>query len=443
MQIRLGIKPSVKPKFSIHHNVWLFLGGVVSALLYGYLSQEIVGSSIKIERYIGYFGVAFVVYACTIFLATRGKSIPPLTYIVAFAVLFRVIGITVSPQFEDDYFRYIWDGFILSGFDNPYQHPPSHYFANENIPDEYQDALSGVNYPDLPTIYAPTLQFSFLIAHWIGSAQVMALQFVYSVADVLLILLLAQMTDRRSLMLYAWNPLVIKEIAFTAHPDVAGVMLLIAAIFFVKNRPLLSVASLALSVCAKPFAWVIAPFILMRLRKTYVFLFIVLVLMIYLPFLVSGATDFTTLSTFGKHWEYNAAIYSVLSQALPAVNARLLCGAIFVVMYLVYVRNYRASGHTNIRGDILLGGLLILSPVINPWYLLWILPFASLNRDIWPWVASCAVLLSYFTGLNMDDPSLASYEQAKWVKPVEFGMIALAILFDVYRRRRERGSERV
>lgn len=412
----------------------------MSALLYWYLAREIAGSPIKIERYIGYFGVAFVVYASTIFLATRGNSIPPLTYILAFAVLFRIIGITVSPQFEDDYFRYIWDGFVLSGFDNPYQHPPSHYFTDKNIPDEYQNALNGVNYPGLPTIYAPTLQFSFLIAHWIWPAKVMGLQFVYSVVDVLLILFLTRMTDHRNLMLYAWNPLVIKEIAFTAHPDVAGVMLLIAAIFFVKNRPLLSVISLAFSVCAKPFAWVIAPFILMRLRKMYVFLFVILVLIIYLPFLASGATDFTTLGTFGKHWEYNAAVYSVLSQILPAVNARLLCGAIFVILYLVYVRNYRVSGQTDIRGDILLGGLLILSPVINPWYLLWILPFASLNRDIWPWVASCAVLLSYFTGLNMDDPSLAIYEQAKWVKPVEFGMIMLAILFDVYRRRRERAK---
>jgi len=428
----------VKQKFSIHGNVWLFLGGVVSVLLYWYLSREIAGSSIKVERYIGYFGVAFVVYAATIFLATRGTSVPPLTYILVFAVLFRVIGVSVAPQFEDDYFRYIWDGFVLSGFDNPYQYPPSHYFADENLPEEYQNALNGVNYPDLPTIYAPTLQFSFLIAHWIWPAQVMGLQLVYSIVDVLLILLLAQMTDRRSLMLYAWNPLVIKEIAFTAHPDVAGVMLLIAAIFFVKNRPLLSVVSLALSVCAKPFAWIIAPFILLRLRKTYVFLFVILVLMIYLPFWLSGATDFTALSAFGKLWEYNAAVYHMLSQILPAANARLLCGAIFVVMYLVYIRHYRASGQTSIRGDILLGGLLVLSPVINPWYLLWILPFASLNRDVWPWVASCAVLLSYFTGLNMGDPSLASYEQARWVKPVEFGMIALAVLFDAYRRRPEK-----
>jgi len=430
----------MKSTFSIHHNVWLLLGGVVSALLYWYLSREIAGSSIRVERYISYFGVAFVVYASTIFLATRGNSIPPLIYILAFAVLFRVIGITVAPQFEDDYFRYIWDGFVLSGFDNPYQHPPSHYFADENIPTEYQNALNGVNYPDLPTIYAPTLQFSFLTAHWIWPAQVMGLQIVYSIVDVLLILLLAQMTDRKSLMLYAWNPLVIKEVAFTAHPDVAGVMLLIAAMFFVKSRPLLSVTSLALSVCVKPFAWVIAPLILMRLRKTYVFLFVILVLMIYLPFLLSGATDFTALGTFGKHWEYNSAAYHVLSQVLPAANARLLCGAIFVVIYFIYVRNYRASGQTNIRGDMLLGGLLILSPVINPWYLLWILPFASLNRDIWPWVASFAVLLSYFSGINMNDPSLASYEQAKWVKPVEFGMIALAIVFDVYRRRREKRS---
>lgn len=424
------------PESFTRHNTALLLGGTVSALLYLQLSRDVAGLSIEIGRYIGYFGAAFLVYATTIFLSTRCNRVPPLTPIVMFAVLFRIVGIITVPQFEDDYFRYLWDGFALSEFGNPYQHPPSHYFTDDHIPAPYQRVLDGINYPDIPTIYAPTFQFSFLLAHWIMPAQVMGLQLIYSAADVILILLLSKMTDRRNLMLYAWNPLVIKEVAFTAHPDVLGAMLLIAAMYFVKSRPLISIMSLALSVCAKPFGWVIAPFILMQHRKKRLFLFAALVLVIYVPFLATGATDLTTLGVFGKSWEYNAALYTIVSRFLPATDARLLCGVLFAALYYVYARRYYASGRTEIRGDVLLGGLLILSPVINPWYLVWILPFAALNRDVWPWVASCAVLLSYFTGQNMDDPSLAGYEQAVWVKTVEFGMIAVAVVFDVYKPRR-------
>lgn len=426
------------PESTTRYNTWLLLGGAVSALLYWQLSRDAADSSIEIGRYIGYFGAAFLVYATTIFLSTRCNRVPPLTPIVIFAVLFRLVGIITAPQFEDDYFRYLWDGFVLSELGNPYQYPPSHYFTGDHIPAPYQRVLDGINYPDIPTIYAPTLQFSFLLAHWTLPAQVMGLQLIYSTADVILILLLSKMTDRRNLMLYAWNPLVIKEVAFTAHPDVLGTMFLIAAMYFVKSRPRLSVMSLALSVCAKPFAWVIAPFILLQHRKKNLLLFAVIVLVIYIPFLATGATDLTTLSVFGKSWEYNAALYTVASRFLPATDARLLCGVLFAALYLVYARRYYVSGRTEIRGDMLLGGLLILSPVINPWYLVWILPFAALHRDVWPWVASFAVLLSYFTGQNIGDSGLAGYEQAVWVKTVEFGMIAIAVVFDVSRQRRKK-----
>ena len=75
------------------------------------------------------------------------------------------------------------------------------------------------------------------------------------------------------------------------------------------------------------------------------------------------------------------------------------------------------------------------SPVINPWYLLWLLPFAAIAPSVSAWTASVAVFLAYVTGLNLNDGDLQPYQQPAWVRPLEFGLILLALAYDLFRRR--------
>ena len=78
------------------------------------------------------------------------------------------------------------------------------------------------------------------------------------------------------------------------------------------------------------------------------------------------------------------------------------------------------------------------SPVINPWYLLWLLPFAAIVPSAFAWTASVAVFLGYVTGLNLNDGDLHPYQQPAWVRPLEFGLILLALAYDLFRRRSTR-----
>ena len=50
------------------------------------------------------------------------------------------------------------------------------------------------------------------------------------------------------------------------------------------------------------------------------------------------------------------------------------------------------------------GAILIFTPAVNSWYLLWMLPFALDRRDVWPYVASAVFPLSYsyLTDLNLE-----------------------------------------
>ena len=81
-------------------------------------------------------------------------------------------------------------------------------------------------------------------------------------------------------------------------------------------------------------------------------------------------------------------------------------------------------------------------PVVNAWYLLWLLPFAVIRPSAWAWTASVAVLLSYVTGLNLNDLQMDPFGHPFWVRPVEYGVILLAMAYDVFRRARRQTDGR-
>ena len=117
--------------------------------------------------------------------------------------------------------------------------------------------------------------------------------------------------------------------------------------------------------------------------------------------------------------------------------ARAVCGLALGGRRGLVLCVYRRSASASVpRGDWIYGGFLALWPVVNAWYLLWLLPFAAIRPSAWAWTASVVVLLSYVTGLNLDNLQMEPFGHPFWVRPVEYGLIALAMLYDVRRRAR-------
>ncbi len=387
-------------------------------------------SPLDITAYLALFAIAFSLYGWIAYQLMHHNSHPSLKIIIGFAVVFHLIGIISTPQFEDDFFRYLWDGYIFFESGNPYQHAPSAYFSDTSIPAIYQNLLNQINYPDIKTIYAPLLQYSFWLSHGLFPADILGLKIIYSLCNLAIILMLVKLTKARHILFYAWNPLVIKEVAFTAHPDILGIVFLIAAIYFFTSQPKTAAICLGLSVCSKPFAWIIAIYILWRFKLTQFIVFLLTVAILYSPFIMAG-NESAGLFAFGNHWEFNAAIYSLFSYAMPNHYAKAVGGVLFMGMMIYYFVLFQKTSVANIRGDLLIGSLLLLSPVINPWYLLWVLPFAAMRNYITPWVMSFALLFSYFSGINLHSEHLQAYQLASWVKPVEYTLITFSIAYDI------------
>lgn len=390
---------------------------------------------LSLTIYYGLLGICLLA-TLVVFIGVDEKLITPMR-ILFWAACFRLIGLTGDPLWEDDFFRYLWDGYRFYETGSPYGIAPSVFFGSSHIPAQFYSLLAQINYPDVPTIYGPTLQYSFLLGHLLAPAQVWGLQALYALADMAMIMLLLRLASARWVLLYAWSPLVIKELAFTAHPDGLGAMLMLLALYCRQQQQFaVSVTVLALSVGAKVFALLMLPFILWRLSFRYWALFVLVLFALYLPFLLQGASDMAGLLAFARDWQFNSSIYALLRQWLDPQWLKLILGAGFVVIYAGLLwRHHKATNWTMPRGDIVFGVFLLIAPVVNAWYLVWLLPFAVLFPALWSWTFSVTVLLSYSVGINLNSTEVAAFEIPLWILLLEYGTVFAAVCVDLWLRK--------
>jgi len=95
--------------------------------------------------------------------------------LLLWAVVFRAIGLFGGPFFEDDYFRYLWDGYRFAQDGTPYGLAPEAFFADPAVPALFQGILDRINFPELPPIYGPPTQLAFLPGYRVAPGIVAAL----------------------------------------------------------------------------------------------------------------------------------------------------------------------------------------------------------------------------------------------------------------------------
>ena len=196
---------------------------------------------------------------------------------------------------------------------------------------------------------------------------------------------------------------------------------------------------LGMAAGAKIFALVLVPLVLARARSRHWILFGAMLAALYTPFIIRGGTELASLLVFAREWQFNSAVFGLLATVLRPFDAKLVLGLMYFVFWAIHaIKFVRSSTHPVPRGDWLYGALLVISPVINPWYLLWLLPFAAIFPSAWAWTASASVLLSYVTGLNLNDYGLQPYQQPAWARLLEFGLILPALVYDLSRGRLRR-----
>jgi alpha-1,6-mannosyltransferase len=345
------------------------------------------------------------------------------------AALFHAIGLFGLPLFEDDHYRYLWDGYRTVVDGSPYGIAPDQFFSDRNVPTAMQNVLSGINNPEVPTIYGPALQAVYAIAYLIAPAKLWPIKVILILANLVLIFLLLKHASAKQVMLYAWNPLVFKEVALTSHPDaLLGLIVFIAWLtrkhWYGRVSGIIFGIALAVKISALPaLAW-----LFWKRQFSSIVIAIAIFLACYIPFIGAGS-DWQGFKIFAQNWEFNAGPYAIANALFATSHAKTLCAALAFIGMMWVMRGKNAA--ENPPWHRLFGILLLLSPVINAWYLLWFLPLAVLHSDRWPWWASAAVLLSYVTGQNLGDETLSAYEIPLFIRVIEWGLIGFIVTLDL------------
>ncbi len=357
------------------------------------------------------------------------QHVPSLRTLVLCGILFRAALWCFDPVLEDDHNRYLWDGFRTVTTYDPFSLPPAAAFQEDDLPPEAQDVLDRINHPELRTIYAPGAQYLFAAAHLVSPWSVLPLRVLNLFAELGIALLLYRRFGARATAAFFWCPLWIMESALNVHFEPVAIAMTVAGISAAVNaRPALAGVFSALSCAIRPFALLLLPFTTRTLRTVVVFVATLAVL--YAPFLLRGLHE--THGDFGVGWEFNSSGYALFAMLMPPPAARAACAGIFLAALMTFALRRRDRTAWP-PGSAIYGLLLVLSPVANPWYALWLVPFAAARPKAWSWTLLVTISLSYITEGNLT--GMGGYAHPWWVRPLEFTPVALAALLPTLARR--------
>lgn len=356
------------------------------------------------------------------------RQISSARLVIAGTTLAHAITLAGTPAFEDDYFRFIWDGWRTLAAGTPYGVAPESFFTNDNVSPALKAVLDGVNNPEYPTIYGPALQLAFAALYAVFGSNPLGLRLLFAFANLLLVAMLLRRHAPGKVALYAWNPLVIAETSLHLHPDGLLAATLLAALTAGRKRPVVAGLMLGASAGVKLVALAAWPLVL-RLRPAALVAAIATLGFLYLAFLVQGrGAGFDSTTTFATLWHFNPLLYEPLSWLFGGQVGRI--PATFMAGLLVLWLHARSRSIDDVPLAAIFGVVLLFAPAVNSWYLLWLLPFAVGRNQIWPFAATVALPFSYVTGLNLGDPALEAFAVHPLARFAEWSILLLAVLYD-------------
>lgn len=379
--------------------------------------------------------VAIAIFAALLTAIWRAPAFRQRTFLIAilFAIAIRV-PLAVSPVNSDnDMIRYVWDGRVQKLGINPYAVRP----ADPEVEFTHTDETRNMPSARARTPYPPAAQIFFRLVVTIhDSARAMKLALVVCDLMTMLVLWRWLIVTRQSAWLtlaYAWNPLVVLEVAHSGHIDALGALWTVAAAFWLSRRKSgLATIAFVLAVATKLLPIVLMPLFWRRITLRDAFIGAGLFVLLYLPF-ASGTDVLFGVQNVVQHIRFNGPLFRFFATvASPEVAARIAVGMGLLVA---------AWARWKLPVDHAAGWAwpmavaIALAPVVYPWYLLYLTPFLLIPATL-PLLAWCgSILLTYIVW------ELAR-NGGRWVVPpailvIEYGVVVAVAAASTWWLRRQ------
>jgi len=386
------------------------------------------------------------------------------------ALLMRLPLLALPPSLSDDVLRYLWDGRVALSGANPYALAPDDPRLAPLRDEEWQR----MPHREVATVYPPLALGAFSIAArspW----PLLTWKALATAADLATCALLLAVARRRRLpparaAWYAWNPLVALEVAGMGHVDALGVAAAVAAVLWLlpPRRPWRSAAAAAAAVLGKLVPLVALPLWARRSGRPAAYLALALGLSAaaLLPVAAASGGVPPGLVTYGVSWEFDGPLfeplwrlldhagvaallahavdsakaatgwYDALNPLYPFLYPQLLAKLLLAAAVLAAVAWFgvRSSVDSDpVTGTRRLFAVLVVgSATVYPWYLLWVLPWAALERHR-PWLLASAVAPLAYLAAHRGVTLFPAVWLAVWAPPA---LLALALAGRAARTRR-------
>ena len=383
-----------------------------------------------------------------------------LKQILGIGILFRLIFLLSTPLLSQDFFRFLWDGMLLSNGLNPYEATPD--LLNQTAPlfstpfsqELYKGmgALSAEHYSNYP----PINQLSFYLASLIGGNSILA-----NIISIRVLLILSDLgifwfgiklldylnRSKKRIGLYFLNPLIIVELTGNLHWEGLMVFFFIFGLYliFVKNQWKWATIPMAISVASKLIPLLILPLFWRFLKPKKSMLFGLLILLclflFFVPFFLGADNLSHYLNTIGlwfNRFEFNGSIYYVIRaigyevkgyniiRKLGTVSPYIILG---IVAVFTFIRNNKTP-HVLLTGMLFcLSCYFFIATTVHPWYIVSLVSLAIFTNYSYPLIWSALVVLSYATYGNPD------FNENYYLIGLQYGIVYGVFLYELIQRK--------
>ena len=396
------------------------------------LSSEFEYNTHWLERptylYVGLMIISGISYLSLIWpCISHSKLNLSFKWIFGLGLLFRLLFIPSTPIWEDDFYRYFFDGSLVKQGLNPYEYAPLQAFERPAFdgaealgltpeptpphPDllflQQEPLLDRVAYPHIKTIYPPVTQAVFALSQVISPFNLIVWRVILILFDLITFYLLYQLLIRIGKpvtysAIYWLNPLLITETVNAGHMDVLLAPLLVAALLMVATKRIsFSGIALALATGVKLWPLILAPSIFRPYLNSINSLFKVSLPLIFLtiillsPQFLSSLNEDAGVSNYAQYWKTNTFLFAWLEAGItsvselafmpffdPNIASRLIVGALVIsIVIAVSLRPWSSIEELATQWLVIIATLFLLSPTGYPWYVIWFMPLLCIKPN--------------------------------------------------------------
>jgi hypothetical protein len=410
-------------------DVYLIVAGIsieIGLITFWLLSGAWRGSSWLIP---GLLLPTFLFFAFILYFFRRLSRDPSTIYtrwiILGFATVFHISMLLTAEPLSNDLYRYMWDGKILAGGINPYTYAPD---ANEltSFRDSNWELILN---RDIPTGYPPVTELFFAANYLLNFGEfglrVLSVVCSLGICVVLMEILVHLGEDERKAIVYAWSPLVAVEFGNSGHFDALVILALaLAFLMHVKRYKIGTAIFLALGGLVKFFPALLAPLWGRRWGWKPWSVFSLGSFLPWVPF-ISGGSPFAGLGVFASRGDFNASLSSMFQifweiLLLPSdaqVASRLTSLLVLTLVVIILIRRtWRSTDFTVDWGCafLLMGWILLVSPVVHPWYICWMLAFIAIEWETAWLVLSGSIIFARQVYLGFEANGI--WREAFWTR---------------------------